>query len=106
MNKIMKCVWEGEKRLGQLTKWKIAEEVAALKIDQFGLKATEPQMVLCNIYDDMLKSISSYIALSHLVLILRALMTHKYGGSIANMLLKPDKAMVTEPHHIWTSIFD
>lgn len=118
-------VWAGQKRLGQLAKWKTAEEVAALvrslpveeqpkriivsrkgmldplevhlldfpnivitgselqlpfqaalKIEKFGdliLKATEPQMVLFNIYDDWLKTISSYTAFSRLILILRAL---------------------------------
>ena len=37
------------------------------------LQATEPQMVLFNIYDDWLKTISSYTAFSRLILILRAL---------------------------------
>ena len=49
---------------------------ACMKIEKFGdliLKATEPQMVLFNIYDDWLKTISSYTAFSRLVLILRAL---------------------------------
>ncbi|KAF7092034.1 hypothetical protein CFC21_094556 [Triticum aestivum] len=138
MNKIMKVihrsVWAGQKCLGQLAKWKTAEEVAALvrslpveeqpkqiiltrkcvlevhlpfqaclKIDKFGLKATEPQMVLYNIYDDWLKSISSYTAFSRLVLILRAL---HVNNEKAKMLLKPDKTMVTELLHIWPSIFD
>merc|ERR1711963_850877 len=118
-------VWAGQKRLGQLAKWKTAEEVAALirslpveeqpkqiivtrkgmldplevhlldfpnivikgselqlpfqaclKVEKFGdliLKATEPQMVLFNLYDDWLRTISSYTAFSRLILILRAL---------------------------------
>lgn len=148
-------VWAGQKRLGQLAKWKTAEEVAALvrslpveeqpkqiivtrkgmldplevhlldfpnivikgselqlpfqaclKIEKFGdliLKATEPQMVLFNIYDDWLKSISSYTAFSRLILILRAL---HVNNEKAKMLLKPDKTIVTEPHHIWPSLND
>ncbi|XP_068334350.1 pre-mRNA-processing-splicing factor 8A [Pyrus communis] len=148
-------VWAGQKRLGQLAKWKTAEEVAALvrslpveeqpkqiivtrkgmldplevhlldfpnivikgselqlpfqaclKIEKFGdliLKATEPQMVLFNIYDDWLKSISSYTAFSRLILILRAL---HVNNEKAKMLLKPDKTVVTEPHHIWPSLSD
>ena len=47
---------------------------AALKVEKFGdliLKATEPQMVLFNIYDDWLKTVSSYTAFLRLVLILR-----------------------------------
>lgn len=146
-------VWAGQKRLGQLAKWKTAEEVAALvrslpveeqpkqiivtrkgmldplevhlldfpnivikgselqlpfqaclKIEKFGdliLKATEPQMVLFNIYDDWLKVISSYTAFSRLILILRAL---HVNNEKAKMLLKPDKTIVTEPHHIWPSL--
>ena len=49
---------------------------ACLKVEKFGdliLKATEPQMVLFNIYDDWLKTISSYTAFSRLILVLRAL---------------------------------
>ncbi|XP_050232754.1 pre-mRNA-processing-splicing factor 8A isoform X1 [Mercurialis annua] len=148
-------VWAGQKRLGQLAKWKTAEEVAALvrslpveeqpkqiivtrkgmldplevhlldfpnivikgselqlpfqaclKIEKFGdliLKATEPQMVLFNIYDDWLKSISSYTAFSRLILILRAL---HVNNEKAKMLLKPDKTIITEQHHIWPSLND
>ena len=47
---------------------------ASLKVEKFGdliLKATEPQMVLFNIYDDWLKTVSSYTAFLRLVLILR-----------------------------------
>lgn len=43
-------------------------------MEKFGdliLKATEPQMVLFNIYDDWLKTVSSYTAFLRLVLILR-----------------------------------
>ena len=79
---------------------------SCLKIEKFGdliLKATEPQMVLFNIYDDWLKSISSYTAFSRLILILRAL---HVNNEKAKMLLKPDKTIVTEPHHIWPSLTD
>ncbi|KAA6423750.1 MAG: pre-mRNA-processing-splicing factor 8-like [Trebouxia sp. A1-2] len=148
-------VWAGQKRLGQLAKWKTAEEVAALvrslpveeqpkriivsrkgmldplevhlldfpnivitgselqlpfqaalKIEKFGdliLKATEPQMVLFNIYDDWLKTISSYTAFSRLILILRAL---HVNVDKARMILKPDKTIITEPHHVWPSLTD
>ena len=148
-------VWAGQKRLGQLAKWKTAEEVAALvrslpveeqpkqiivtrkgmldplevhlldfpnivikgselqmpfqacmKIEKFGdliLKATEPQMVLFNIYDDWLKTISSYTAFSRLVLILRAL---HVNNDKAKMLLKPDRTIITQPHHVWPDLSD
>jgi pre-mRNA-processing factor 8 len=45
---------------------------ACLKVEKFGdliLKATEPQMVLFNLYDDWLRTISSYTAFSRLILV-------------------------------------
>lgn len=77
-----------------------------LQIEKFGdliLKASEPQMVLFNIYDDWLKTISSYTAFSRLVLILRAL---HVNVDKARMLLRPDKSIITEPHHVWPSLTD
>ncbi|KAI8848655.1 pre-mRNA processing factor 8 [Chytridium lagenaria] len=148
-------VWAGQKRLGQLAKWKTAEEVAALirslpveeqpkqiivtrkgmldplevhlldfpnivikgselqlpfqaclKIEKFGdliLKANEPQMVLFNLFDDWLRTVSSYTAFSRLVLILRALHVNNEKTKI---ILRPDKSVITEPHHIWPSLTD
>jgi len=148
-------VWAGQKRLGQLAKWKTAEEVAALirslpieeqpkqiivtrkglldplevhlldfpnivikgselqlpfqaclKIEKFGdliLKATEPQMVLFNLYDDWLKSVSPYTAFSRLILILRAL---HVNNDKTKIVLRPDRTTVTKPHHIWPSLND
>jgi len=148
-------VWAGQKRLGQLAKWKTAEEVAALirslpveeqpkqiivtrkgmldplevhlldfpnivikgselllpfqaclKVEKFGdliLKAIEPQMVLFNLYDDWLKSISSYTAFSRLILILRALHVNNEKGKV---ILKPEKTTLTEAHHIWPTLSD
>merc|ERR1719454_2385200 len=146
-------VWAGQKRLGQLAKWKTAEEVAALirslpveeqpkqiivtrkgmldplevhlldfpnivikgselqlpfqaclKVEKFGdliLKATEPQMVLFNLYDDWLRTISSYTAFSRLILILRSL---HVNNDRTKLILKPDKTTITEPHHIWPTL--
>ena len=79
---------------------------ALLQVEKFGdliLKATEPQMVLFNIYDDWLKTISSYTAFSRLILILRAL---HVNVDKARMLLRPDKTVTTEPHHVWPSLTD
>merc|ERR1711879_50814 len=142
-------------RLGQLAKWKTAEEVAALirslpveeqpkqiivtrkgmldplevhlldfpnivikgselqlpfqaclKVEKFGdliLKATEPQMVLFNLYDDWLRTISSYTAFSRLILILRSL---HVNNDRTKIILKPDKTTITEPHHIWPTLSD
>jgi pre-mRNA-processing factor 8 len=148
-------VWAGQKRLGQLAKWKTAEEVAALirslpveeqpkqlivtrkglldplevhlldfpnisiraselqlpfqaamKIEKLGdliLRAQQPQMVLFNLYDEWLKSISSYTAFSRLVLILRAL---HVNPDKTKLILRPDKTVITQEHHIWPSLSD
>jgi pre-mRNA-processing factor 8 len=79
---------------------------ALLKVEKFGdlvLKATEPQMVLFNVYDDWLSSISSYTAFSRLILILRAL---HVAIDRAKMILKPDKSVITEAHHVWPTLTD
>lgn len=98
---------------------------ACLKVEKLGdliLKATEPQMVLFNLYDDWLKSISSYTvslpqpvfhwhvtsfpppqAFSRLILILRAL---HVNTDRTKVILKPDKTTITEPHHIWPTLND
>lgn len=148
-------VWAGQKRLGQLAKWKTAEEVAALirslpveeqpkqlivtrkglldplevhlldfpnisiraselqlpfqaamKVEKLGdmiLRATGPQMVLFNLYDEWLKSISSYTAFSRLILILRALHVNQ---DKTKLLLRPDKTVITQEHHIWPTLAD
>lgn len=148
-------VWAGQKRLGQLAKWKTAEEVAALirslpveeqpkqlivtrkglldplevqlvdfpnisiraselqlpfqaamKVEKLGdmiLRATEPQMVLFNLYDEWLKSVSSFTAFSRLILILRAL---HVNPDKTKLILRPDKTIITLDHHIWPSLSD
>jgi pre-mRNA-processing factor 8 len=148
-------VWAGQKRLGQLAKWKTAEEVAALirslpveeqpkqlivtrkglldplevhlldfpnisiraselqlpfqaamkveKLADMILRATEPQMVLFNLYDEWLKTISSYTAFSRLILILRAL---HVNTDKTKLLLRPDKTVITQAHHIWPTLSD
>ena len=148
-------LWSGQKRLGQLAKWKTAEEVAALirslpneeqpkqlivtrkgmldplevhmldfpniairsselhlpfasalKIDKLSdlvLKANEPQMVLFNLYDDWLESITAYTAFSRLILLLRALGINQER---TNLILHPDSSTVTALHHLWPSFSD
>jgi hypothetical protein len=79
---------------------------ACLKIEKFGdmiLAATEPKMVLHNLYDDWLESVSSYTAFSRLILILRAL---HVNPERTKMILKPSKDTITEPHHIWPTLTD
>ena len=73
------------------------------KLGDMILKATEPQMVLFNLYDDWLKTISSYTAFSRLILILRAL---HVNADRTKVILKPDKTTITEPHHIWPTLTD
>ena len=148
-------VWSGQKRLGQLAKWKTAEEVAALirclpgeeqpkqiivtrkgmldplevhlldfpnivikgselqlpfqacfKISKFEdriLKATEPQMLLFNLYDDWMKSVSPYTCFSRLILILRAL---HVNNDRTKIILRPDVNVKTQSHHIWPTLSD
>ncbi|MCJ1311065.1 pre-mRNA-splicing factor 8 [Agyrium rufum] len=148
-------VWAGQKRLGQLAKWKTAEEVAALirslpvqeqpkqlivtrkglldplevhlldfpnisiraselqlpfqaamKVEKLGdmiLRATEPKMILCNLYDEWPKTISSYTCFSRLILILRALHVNQ---DKTKLLLRPDKTVITQDHHIWPTLDD
>lgn len=79
---------------------------ACLKLEKFGdliLKATEPKMCLFNLYDDWLKSISSYTAFSRLILILRALHVNQEK---AKVILRPDLSITTLPHHIWPTLDD
>merc|ERR1719267_362300 len=79
---------------------------ACLKVEKFGdliLKATEPQMVLFNIYDDWLKTISSYTAFSRLLLILRAFHVNQEK---CKLILRPDKDTLTQSHHVWPTLTD
>ena len=79
---------------------------ACMKMEKFGdliLRATQPQMVLFNLYDDWLKSISSYTAFSRLILLLRGL---HVNNEKAKIILRPDKNTITEPHFVWPSLSD
>ena len=79
---------------------------AILKIEKFGdliLKASQPDMVLFNLYDDWLKSISSFTAFCRLILILRALYVN---NERAKIIMRPDKTTITKPNHIWPTLSD
>ena len=67
------------------------------------LKATEPQMVLYNLYDDWLKSVSSFTAFSRLMLILRSL---HVNVDKTRAIMRPNKSIITKPNHIWPSLTD
>lgn len=60
-------------------------------------------MVLFNLYDDWLKSVSSYTAFSRLMLILRSL---HVNVDKARGIMKPNKTIVTKPNHIWPTLND
>ncbi|EDO19221.1 hypothetical protein Kpol_1050p81 [Vanderwaltozyma polyspora DSM 70294] len=79
---------------------------ASMSIDKLSdvvMKATEPQMVLFNIYDDWLDKISSYTAFSRLILLLRALKTNEEK---AKSILLADPTIQIKPHHLWPSFND
>ena len=60
-------------------------------------------MVLFNLYDDWLKTVSSYTAFSRLMLILRSL---HVSVDKARGILRPNKTIITKPNHIWPSLSD
>jgi pre-mRNA-processing factor 8 len=60
-------------------------------------------MCMFNLYDDWVNSVSVYTAFSRLILILRAL---HVNGEKARMLLRPDRSIVVQPHHMWPTLSD
>jgi pre-mRNA-processing factor 8 len=79
---------------------------ACMKMEKFGdliLRATQPQMVLFSLYDDWLKTISSYTAFSRVILLLRGL---HVNNEKAKIILHPDKNTITEPHFVWPTLSD
>eukprot|EP01084_Bolivina_argentea_P006621 12562_1 len=67
------------------------------------LKATQPQMCLFNLYDDWLKTISSYTAFSRLILLFRAL---HVNNDKTKYILKPNRSIITKSYHIWPTFTD
>ncbi|KAG1838259.1 PRP8 domain IV core-domain-containing protein [Suillus subluteus] len=79
---------------------------ACMTMEKFGdliLRATQPQIVLSSLYDDWLKSVSSYTAFSRLILLLRGL---HVNNEKAKIILHPDKSTITEPHFVWSTLTD
>lgn len=60
-------------------------------------------MCMFNLYDDWVNSVSVYTAFSRLILILRSL---HVNGEKARMILRPDRSIVTQPHHMWPTLSD
>lgn len=78
---------------------------AAMKIEKLAdqiLKATEPQMLMYNLYDDWLidNKTEPGTAFSRLILILRALHVNQEKAKI---ILRPDRSVVTQEYHLWPS---
>lgn len=80
-----------------------AASMAIDKLSDTVLKATEPQMLLFNIYDDWLERISSYTAFSRIILLLRGLKTNEVK---AKMILLGDPTIPIKSHHLWPSFTD
>jgi len=60
-------------------------------------------MMLFNLYDDWLKSVSSFTAFSRLMLIMRAL---HVSVDKSKVIMKPNKTIITKPNHIWPTLTD
>ena len=60
-------------------------------------------MVVFNLYDDWLNSISSFTAFSRFVLILRSL---HVNFEKTRAILRPNKNVITKPNHIWPTLTD
>jgi len=60
-------------------------------------------MLLFNLYDDWLGSISSYTAFSRLILLLRGL---HVNNEKAKVVLRPDKNTVTKDNFVWPTLTD
>lgn len=60
-------------------------------------------MVLFNLFDDWLNTISSYTAFSRLILILRSL---HVNHDKTRAILRPSNAVVTQNNHIWPTLSD
>ena len=58
-------------------------------------------MVLFDIFDDWFISIESYTAFVRLILILRGL---HVNIERVKMIPRPNKSILTEPHHVWTTL--
>ena len=71
--------------------------------EKFPQRSTQPQMLLFNLYDDWLGSISSYTAFSRLILLLRGL---HVNNEKAKVVLRPDKNTVTKDNFIWPTLTD
>lgn len=75
--------------------------LALPQISELVGKATEPKMVLFNLYDDWLTKTSAHTAFSRLILLLRGLHLHPER---AKAILRPNSNAITQPHHLWPTL--
>lgn len=67
------------------------------------LKATEPKMILFNLFDDWSQTVSSYTCFSRLVLILRSFLLNDQQTKV---ILRPNRNVLTKPGHLWPTLTD
>jgi len=73
------------------------------KISDLIKNATEPELVLFNLYDDWTENIQSFTCFLRLILIFRCFIIN---SERTKMILKPTKTTITEQHHIWPTLTD
>jgi len=77
----------------------LANAMKIEKLNDLIIKAIEPQLVLFNLYDDWLNTISTYTCFSRLILVLRSF---EVNVEKARLILNKDN-VATQPHHFWPS---
>jgi pre-mRNA-processing factor 8 len=70
------------------------------KIAVLVIHSSEPKMVIFNLYDNWLETVSPPTAFARLMLVLRALLTSKHQ---AWDVLRPSASVLIPPDHIWPS---
>lgn len=70
------------------------------KLADVVIHSSEPKMVLFNLYDDWLSTVSPYTAFSRLMLIMRALAVNKTKSWD---ILRPSATVKVLPEHLWPS---
>lgn len=68
------------------------------KIADLVMHASDPRMVIFNLYDDWGETIAPHSCFSRLMLIMRALIVDR---DETNKILRPDVSVKYESHHIW-----
>jgi hypothetical protein len=85
------------------THWRLKLPGCVLRTSSFGSHLVLLTCVLSSLYDDWLKSVSSYTAFSRLILLLRGL---HVNNEKAKIILHPDKSTITEPRFVCPTLTD